>query len=465
MSISSPGIGSGLDINSLVSQLVAAEGSATANRLNIREAEYLADVSAYGSLKSALSIFQSAVQELQDVTDFQVRSVTSSDSDVFTATADETADVSQYGIEVVQLAQANKLITTGGFASTDVVGGGTLTFTQGTDSFSVVVGATDTLTDIRDAINSATDNSGLKAAIINVDDGLGGTEQKLVFTADETGLDNAITITAVDDDLNNADALGLSRLVNANLAEPAAALDGKIKVDEQLISSSNNTFTSVIDGITINAVAVGAGEKLTVAEDKAVVELKIEQFITNYNGLVDTFNALGSYDSTTDTAGILLGDSVLRGAQQSIRQEISSSVSGLTGSFSTLAELGITTDDTGKLSINSTKLNEALDSSFDQVGELFAASNGIANTLDTIIEGYIGFNSIIESRTDGLKERVEGITEQREALDRRLLSVESRLLKQFSAMDAIVNSLQNQSSFLTQQLANLPGSFNPNRSR
>jgi flagellar hook-associated protein 2 len=465
MSISSPGIGSGLDINSLVTQLVAAEGEAKSNRLNTREAGYLADISAFGSLKSALSIFQTAVQDLQDLSDFQVRSATSSNSDIFTVTADETADVSQYGVEVVQLAQAQKLITNDGFASTDVVGGGTLTLSQGGNSFLITVSATDTLTDVRDAVNAATDNSGLKAAIINVDDGLGGTEQKLVFTANDSGLDGAITITSSDDDLNDTDAFGLSRLVNTNLDEPSAALDGQIKVDGQLISSSNNTFSSVIDGITITAVAIGAGEKLTIAEDKEAVELKINQFVANYNGLVDTFNALGSYDSTSDTGGLLLGDSVLRGIQNSIRQEIYSSVSGLSGSFSALAELGIKTDDTGKLSIDSATLNEALDSNFDQVGELFAATNGISNTLDTIIEGYIGSDGIIGSRTDGLQVRVDDITLQREALNRRLLSVKSRLLAQFTAMDTLVNSLQNQSSFLSQQLVNLPGAYNPNRTK
>lgn len=461
MSISSPGIGSGLDINSLVTQLVAAEGSATANRLNSREAEYLADVSAYGSLKAALSIFQSAVQGLQEEKDFQVRSTTSSDSDVFTATADETADVSQYGIEVVQLAQANKLITTSGFAAVDPVGAGTLTLTQGADSFSITVGAADTLSDVRDAINAATDNTGLKSAIINVDDGLGGTEQKLVFTADKTGLDNAITITAIDDDAFNSDASGLSRLVNAQLSEPAAALDGQIKVDGQLVSSTNNTYADVVDGISITAKTVGAGETLTIGQDKEVVKLKISQFVENYNGLVSTFNALSSYDAESDVAGLLLGDSVLRGVQNSIRQEITSSVSGLSGSFSTLAELGITTDDEGKLTVNADKLDDAMDSDFDQIGELFASTNGLSNKLDSVIESYIGSSGTIESRTDGLQTSIDQITEQREALDRRLSTVEARLLKQFTAMDAIVNSLQNQSSFLTEQLANLPGAYKP----
>ncbi|MFT6624731.1 MAG: flagellar hook-associated protein 2 [Cycloclasticus sp.] len=462
MSISSPGIGSGLDIGSLISQLVAAEGSASANRLNLREAEYQGDISAYGSLKGALSLFQTAVQNLQEVSDFQVRSATSSSADIFTATADETADVSQYGIEVVQLAQAHKLITTDGYAATDTVGAGVLTLTQGTESFALTISATDTLTEIRDAINSADDNTGVAASIINVDDGVGGTEQKLIFTATSTGLENAITISVTDEDLNDTDALGLSRLVNANLIEPAVALDGQIKVDNQLVSSNNNTFVGVIDGITISAKSIGAGETLAISQDKASVTSKINVFIANYNGLVDTFNALGSYDVTTKTGGILIGDATLRGVQNSIRREISSSISGLTGSFSTLAELGITTDDVGKLSIDDDRLNNALDSNFDEVGELFAANNGLANTLDTVIEGYIGSTGIIESRTEGLQTSIDTITEQREALNRRLESLGSRLLAQFSAMDALVSSLRNQSSFLTEQLANLPGAFSRN---
>jgi len=457
MSISSAGIGSGIDVNTLITQLVEAEGVDKSNRLDFNEAEYLGDISAFGSLKSALSIFQGAVRDLQDTADFQLRSALSSNDEVFTATADETADVSQYGIEVVQLAQAHKLITTSGFADTDTIGDGTLTFTQGADSFSLTIDATDTLTDIRDAINAANDNTGVSASIINVDSG-----QQLVFTATSSGLDNAITITAVDSDGENSDEFGLSRLVNAQLNTPSAAQDGQIKVDGQLISSNNNTFSDVLDGITINAVSVGAGEQLTVAQDREAITFKIDTFIANYNGLVDTFNTLGSYDAATESAGLLLGDSTLRGISTLIRQEISSSVTGLTGPFSTLAELGITTDEEGKLSLNSETLNAALDSNFDQVGQLFAASNGIANTLDTAIEGYIGSSGIIDSRTAGIQVSVDDIADQREALDRRLVSLESRLLSQFTAMDILVSSLQNQSNFLTQQLANLPGAYNSN---
>ena len=463
MSISSPGIGSGIDIGSLITQLVTAEGSAKNNRLNLKEAGYQGDISAFGSLKGALSLFLTAVKDLQTEKDFQVRSATTSNEEIFTVTADESADISQYGIEVVQLAQAHKLITTDGYASTDAIGAGTLTFAQGADSFSLSINATDTLTDIRDAVNAAGDNTGLTAAILNVDDGSGGTEQKLVFTATFTGLDNEITVTVSDNDLNDTDALGLSRLVNANLTETDIAKDGQIRVDNQLVSSNTNVFSSVIDGVTINAVEVGAGETLAVSQNKTAVTDKINTFIANYNGLIDTFNALGSFDAATKTGGLLIGDSTLRGIQNLIRREISSSVSGLTGTFSTLAELGITTTDSGKLTVDNDRLSTALDSNFDQVGKLFASTNGIANTLDTVISGYIGAAGIIENRTDGLQARVDDIAEQREALDRRLISLESRLLAQFTALDTLVSSLRNQSDFLTLQLDNLPGSIDPNR--
>ena len=143
--------------------------------------------------------------------------------------------------------------------------------------------------------------------------------------------------------------------------------------------------------------------------------------------------------------------------QDTIRREISASISGLGGAFSTLAELGVTTGEDGKLSLDDEKFNAALESNFDQVGDLF----GISNRLDTLIEGYIGTNGLINSRTEGIKNSIENVGDQRLSLNRRLASLESRLLKQFTAMDVLVNTLQNQSSFLTQQLDNLPGAYKP----
>lgn len=467
MSITSLGIGSGIDIGSLVNQLITAEGEPTLKRLETKEATFQAEISGFGSLKSALSSFQTSLASLKDLSAYQGRTATSSDQAVFSASADSTAAEGLFGVEVVQLAQAQKLISKDGYFSsaTDTVGEGTLTIAQDGGSFNISVAATDTLGAVRDAINNAIDNTGLTAAIINVDDGSGGTESKLVLTANSTGLNSAITITAVDDgDLNDTDNLGLSRLINANLDEPTPALDGQIKVDGQLISSNDNTFTGVIDGVTINAIEVGAGETLTVALDKSSLTSNINSFISSYNGLVSTFSSLTSFDAETNVAGVLLGDSTLRGIESSLRTTVYSVNPGLSTAFSSLAEIGITTDDDGNLSLDQSKLDVILESNFDDLGGLFAGDGGLANKLDGIIASYVKSDGLIDSRTDGLSLRIDDINDERERLEFRLLSVEARLLKQFSAMDILVNSLQNQSSFLTQQLANLPGAINSNNS-
>ncbi len=462
MTISSSGIGSGVDIGSLINQLIKAEGEPTLKRLQTKEANYQAEISGFGSLKGALSSFQSSLAGLKDISAFQARSATSSDQTIFSTSADSTAAAGSYGIEVVALAAAQKLVSKDGYFSSadDTVGEGTLTFTQGSDSFNVTVEATDTLEEVRDAINNASDNSGLTAAIINISE----TESKIVFTATDTGLDNTISITANDTgDGLHTDANGLSRLVNANLTEQATAADGKIKVDGQLISSENNTFSGVIEGVTINAIDVGADETLTLALDKGAVTAKINSFISSYNGLASTLSSLASFNPDTNVAGTLLGDSTLRAVEESLRRTVYSATPGLSTAFSSLAEIGITTGDDGNLSLDSAELNAILASNFDDLGGLFAGENGLATKLDNLINNYVKSDGLIDSRTDGLKVRIDDITDEREQLEYRLTNLEARLLKQFTAMDLLVNSLQNQSSFLTLQLDNLPGARDPNK--
>jgi len=474
MAIASQGIGAGLDIASLVSQLVAAEGTPKLNQLDRREASFQAEISAFGTLKGALSSFQGNLSQLKDLSSFQQRQASSSDSEIFTATASSTADIGQYGIEVVQLAQAQKLISDGFSTASDVVGTGTLKLSQGTSSFSITIDSSnETLSGIRDAINNSVANTGIRAAIINVDDGVGGTESKLVLTADETGLDNAITVE-VDEDGNSVltdavdeDTTGLSQLVFktgvTNLTETTAALDGQIKVDNQLISSSSNKFSDVINGVTISAVGIGAGETLTITNDTAHISDALNSFIDSYNSLVTIIDSLSAFDTETNTAATLVGDSTLRAIEFAVRQQLSATVPGLSNAANSLVAIGVTTNESGQLTLDQSKLNSALEDNLDELAQFFASDDGLANNLDSLISNYIDSEGIITARTDGLKDRVDDITDQRLALDRRLIKIEARLLKQFTAMDELVASLNNTSNFLTQQLANLPGTLNPNK--
>ncbi|WP_438971092.1 flagellar filament capping protein FliD [Methylophaga sp.] len=453
MAITSAGIGSGLDIESLVSQLVAAEGQAPVNRLNSKEASFQASLSAFGSLKSALSSFQTAVQGLQTETSFLGRKASSSNTDLFTVSASTSASQGQYDIEIEQLAQAAKLTTAdGAFAETsDVVGTGSLTVNFGSENFSVTIDEdNNTLSGIRNAINNAEDNPGVTATIIASDNG-----PRLVISSNDQGSSNTITTVATDNDAG--DGNDLTRL-NALEANPNSELakDAIIYVDGQKATRNSNSFSDVIDGVTFNLAKAEPGtiEKLTISSDESASKSKINAFIKAYNALATTTGQLSSYNADTGAAGQLLGDSTLRSVQSQIRQAITGSVAGL--DFGTLAEIGITTDENNKLVLNEEKFDQVLKTDPASVSGVFSSENGVANKLDTILDGFVGSGGLLNSRTEGLQSSIDRIDDQRERLAVRLESVEARYRAQFSAMDVLVGQLQGIGNFLTQQLSNLP---------
>lgn len=463
--LTSPGIGSGLDINSLVSQLVAAEGQAPALRLDRQEADYTSEISAVGTLKSALATFDTAVGKMTDVTDFRVRKTTSSDKAIVTATADDTAAPGQYDVEVVQLATSHR-IRSGNFTSASaVVGQGTLTVAMGTDSFQITVDSTnETLEGVRDAINNHTDNPGVNAAIVNVDDGLGGTVSRLVLSASSTGVANSLTVTAVDGDGNNTDNLGLSQLVydagvTENMTQLSAAQDSLIRVFNQDVTRSTNTISDAITGVTLDLESASAGstETITVEYNQSTVTAKLNEFIKAYNDLVDATSTLGAYDAGTETAGALLGDATLRTVTTRLRAELGSGLSDTTLTYRTLADIGITTGQDGKLSLDGGRLDTVMADDFNAVGNIFASTGGYAERLEAVLTPYVESNGVLDTRIDGLNAQIERVTNDREKLSLRLEAYEERIRAQFFAMDTVVSQLSATSDYLGQQLANLPG--------
>lgn len=453
MAITAAGIGSGLDIESLVSQLVAAEGQAPLSRLSTREASLQANLSAFGSLKSALTSFQTAVSAMTTDSSFQGRKATSSNSDLFTASVTTSAVQGQYDIEIEQLAQAAKLTTNDGdFADvSDVVGTGSLTINFGTESFSIdITEDNNTLTGIRNAINNADDNPGVTATIIASDNG-----PRLVISSDDPGSANTITTVATDNDAG--DGNDLTRLNSLELnVNSQSAKDAIIYVDGQKVTRNSNSFSDVIDGVTFNLVKAEDNtiETLTISRDDSQAESKVNAFIKAYNTLAATIGQLSSYDADTGSAGQLLGDSTLRSVQTQIRQAISGAVPGL--DFGTLAEIGITTDENNQLVLDEDKFSDILESDYASVAELFTSENGVASKLATVLDGFVGTGGLLDSRTEGLQSSIDRIEDQREQLAVRLESVEARYRAQFSAMDILVGQLQGIGNFLTQQLANLP---------
>ena len=373
MPITATGIGSGLDVELLVTQLVTAEIASPATRLDIAEAGYQAELSAYGTLKGALSTFQSAVTGVATASSYQAKSVTSSLTDKVAVSAGNAALVGSYSIDVSTLAAAQSYSTNAAFAaSTTTVGTGTLTIQDGSSTTNISLGASNnTLAGIASAINNSDANA--TASIIN--DGVNG--YRLIISASKTGTANALTISTDDDDGGDTDASGLSQLSAAQLTTEISAANASFDINGLTVSSASNTVTDVIGGLTLTlkeTTTVGAPALITVSENTASATSSVDSFITAYNDLISVINGLTAYDVDTQSGSILTGDGTVRNLESNLRNLVNTSVQNAFTDYSTLASLGITTNTVdGNLKLDATKLNTALTADQDNVAMVFAS--------------------------------------------------------------------------------------------
>ena len=463
--ISVPGIGSGLDINAIVEGLVSAESDAKTQLLASRRSDIQSEISAFGNLKSVVDTLRSSAAKLANANTFTAYTATSSDTSYFTVSSNNSAAAGIYDIEVRALAESQKLMTAG-FADADTnVGTGTISITTGGESFDVLIDSENqTLTDIRNAINNAEDNTGVSATLLTVDDGAGGTLTKLILTADQTGTENAITVNVTDDDGNHTDGNGLSVFyydtsddnptpVPEQMTEINPAVDAELYIDNQRILSSSNTVNGALEGVTLNLskAETGVTNTLTIAPNNNAVKSNIQSFVTSYNNFISLTNSLTDFNVETGVAGILIGDATVRALSNGIRVNLSSSLPGNNNEFKNLVDLGITTNANGLLEIDSSKLDSALSSSSNEVAALFSSENGIATKLNNFLNEYVRADGIFENKTDGLNETVDDINEDLESLALSMQALEERLFAQFTTLDFIMTQLNSTSSFLTQQ--------------
>lgn len=454
--ITSTGLGSGLNISSMVSQLVQAERAPFATRLDRQEAEIQSKISSFGNFKSALSAFRDSLSALKNLSSFQKIGATSSDSSIVSASAESNADLGNYKIEVKQLAQSHALAT-GHFASANaVVGTGTLTlnfgttdytppadgvpgsyngFTQNPDRGTLTLqidSSNNTLSGIRDAINNA--KAGVTAVIVN--DGGGA---RLVLNSSETGAENSLQISVADDDGNSTDTSGLSVLsFNAaavNLQQTQAALDAKIAINGLEVTNASNTIRDALKGVTLNLQSAQSGKIVNVSISQSNEEIKklIEGFVKSFNELAKTDRSLTGYDAAQKAGGILQGDPTVRGGMGQLRSELGRFIQGLEGSTKTLAHIGIRTQRDGTLSLDSSKLNEALNADRNSVAALFTAigrptDSGViysGNTVDTrpgtyavnitqaATQGFLNGGAVnslvVDGDNDSFKIKVDGV--------------------------------------------------------
>jgi flagellar hook-associated protein 2 len=355
---------------------------------------------------------------------------------------------------VISLASAHRLASaphlTG--AST-AIGYGSLEITVGDDSFDVEIAQdANTLEDIRDAINNASDNTGVQATLLT------GTEgRRLILTSRKTGEDHAIKVAASGGDGGLA-ALSYDPDGVMNLEEKELAQDASLKISGFPVESSTNVVDDAIEGVTINLLKAEAGKEFTldVSFDSASVTTRIQTFVTEYNNMQAQLTRLGNYDAATKTAGPLLGDSLLRSVQQDMRNGLTNPVAGLSGDYTALASVGITTTASGTLELDTAKLSKALGDDPDAVAHLFGADDGVAARLFAQVDARLQSGSDLDSRNTTLKRQMDDIGRQKEALALRMEQVEARYRKQFTALDSLLSQLQSTSSYLAQQLASMP---------
>lgn len=456
-SLTSSGIGSGLDINSLVTQLVQAERAPTSGRLTTRETRVQSKLSAYGGLKSAIAEFQEALKKLQKTETFQARTVKVGNETLLKATAGASATPGQYSIQVEALAQTQKLASAGFAASTTAVGTGRLDIQAGDVDFSVEIApGSDSLAGIRDAINNASGNPGVRATLVQA-----STGTHLVITAAGSGEDKAVSISAVTDvdDTGNLGQLAYDPNAGSNPMEvKVAALDARIELDGFTLTSATNSFSAAIEGVTLNLTKAAPGEafELQVGEDKTATRQAIDQFVSGYNKLQTKLNELTAYNPTTRSAGQLQGDAITQRLAGLMRNEINTALSGATLDLDTLAELGISSQAKGgTLTVSSTRLDGILATRGADIASLFSGSDGLAARMAKSLDAYSGSQGVIDSRSDSLRSEAKSLTSQRDALELRMSKLEARYMAQFTALDSLMSGLSNTSNFLTQQLANL----------
>ena len=374
MPITATGLATGLDVESLVTQLVGAEVAAPSSRLDVKEARYQAKISAFGSLKGALANFQTSLASVSSLSSFQEKSASSSLSQKVGITATSAAANNTFNVEVANIAVAQSLASAAGvFSSTqDAVGLGALSITDGSQTVSVTIDQTNnTLSGLRDAINASDAN--VNASIIN--DGAG---YRLVLQATKTGLANAITVTATSDsDGNLTDANNLSRFVSSNLTETIAAADAAFSINGLDITSSLNTVDNAIEGVTLTlkaATDVGEVALVSINDNTAGIVGAINTFKDGYNELIKAINDLTSYNADLGRGSVLTGDPGIRSLGQKLRTMLNTQVENVSSNVGSLAELGITTDvKDGTLSINTTTLNGFIASDPLDVASIFAS--------------------------------------------------------------------------------------------
>ncbi|MDD2880965.1 MAG: flagellar filament capping protein FliD [Rhodoferax sp.] len=465
MTISSTGVGSGLDVKSIVSQLVAIERQPL-KALQTTASKYQTQLSVYGTIKSQVSALGDAAGVLATASGWSAQQATSSNSTAVAVTAGSSAVASSMSVTVQQLAQAQAVTSVGVTAGSAVGATGSLSIQLGTwtgASFAadgasaatpVTVSATDTVATIAAAINAA--NAGVTASVLN-----DGTNDRLVMRSTSTGLAAGFSVTPTG---GNA-ALNAYGFTNSTLTTPSASgmfmgqsgLDANLKVNGVALTSASNNMSNVMPGVSLQLLQTAAtAVDIAVTQDTDAVQKNIQSFVDAYNALSQTISDATKYNAATKTGGPLQGDSTTLGLQGVLRSMLGSSSTGST--FSNLSQVGLERQTNGSLKINATKLDAAkLD--MTNLQKLFTTNNSDATTngfglkVRDFARGMITFDGAVSNKSSAIQGAITRNTSDQDRVNERATRVEAQLLRQYSALDTQMAQWNSLSSYMNSQIS------------
>lgn len=440
-SVSSLGVGAGLDLNTVLSKLMTAERQPLVS-LESKITATNSKISTYGRLKSRLETLASAANKLSSAFNLNAVTASSSEATVATASAAFNATAGKYAIEVTQLATAQKSFSNA-FAGATTFGQGSLEFTI--DGQVKTIDLTDqtsyTLQDIRAKIAEA--NIGISATVVS---GTGGN--RLVFTGSTTGAAGAFTLAAGAGSDPSLSSLASFDTTTVGLAR-SNAQDAAFTVDGIAATSSTNSSTTAVNGLTINLLKAGSST-ITVETDNTKVKEAVQAFVDAYNSVNALIKENSSYDSSTKKAQPLNGESTVRTIQSLLSTTRTTMPAELgSATYQTLSSLGVSVKQDGSLTLDATKLTSTLSSGQADVLKTLNAYGSAFNTALTNIQATDG---VIQSRINGLGTQIKSYNDNKSSLEIRINRVEARYRAQFISLDKLVSSLQTTSSYLAQQL-------------
>ncbi|VBR08951.1 flagellar filament capping protein FliD [Burkholderia pseudomallei] len=460
---------SSMDVNSLVTALVNAKTAGQSAALSTSIATDQTTLSALGTLKAALTALQAGIGSLSDGTLTQKFTATATGTGL-TATTGAGAVAGSYSVAVTQIATSQTL-SSGAFNATQQLGTGTLTLSVGGKSTSISIDSTNnTLSGIAAAINSASNNPGVTATIVTGTDGAhlvlrsASTDAANVINVGVSNLsgDNGLSSLAVT---STASTTGGQSTIRSGgsvaWTQSTSAQDAEFTVGGIAASSASNAVSGAIAGVTLNLTqaAVGATQTLNVTTDTTAQATAITNVVNLYNTVITTMSSLSSLSgagTSSQSAGPLLGDSTLNMIRNSLARVVGAGVT-TGGSTTSLASIGIKFADgssssqtDGALTIDTAKLNAALQNSPSTVAALFNSTNGIGAQLNTTIQNYVQTGGVFDTRSNALNQDLKSLAQQQTRLASYASQLTSQYNAQFTALNTLMAQMNSNSNYLTQ---------------